>query len=170
MGMNTNNLLTKERQSVEIGLQKEEREGVAQMLYHLLADEHVLYLKARNYHWNVTGINFQQLHALFQEQYTILEQRIDEIAERIRVLGFFTPGSMDEMKTFSRLTETGHLNGNAEIMLDNLLKDNEMIVQFLRRDIPLAADTYRDVVTSGFMETLMEEHEKMAWMLRAHLS
>jgi starvation-inducible DNA-binding protein len=74
------------------------------------------------------------------------------------------------MKTFSRVTETGHLNGNAELMLDNLLKDNEMIVQFLRRDIPLAADTYRDVVTSGFMETLMEEHEKMAWMLRAHLS
>ena len=90
--MNTNNLLTKERQSVEIVLQKEEREDVAQMLYHLLADEHVLYLKARNYNWNVTGINFQQLHALFQEQYTILEQRIDEIAERIRVLGFFTPG------------------------------------------------------------------------------
>lgn len=168
--MNTNNLLTSEKQSVEIGLNTQERESVAQLLYHLLADEHVLYLKSRNYHWNVTGIHFQQLHTLFQEQYTILEQRIDEIAERIRVLGFFTPGSMDEMKTFARLKETGHLQGDAFKMIENLMHDHEMITQVLRRDAQLAADTYRDVVTSGFLETLIEEHEKMAWMLRAHLA
>jgi starvation-inducible DNA-binding protein len=168
--MNTNDLLTREKQSANIGISPANRESVSQMLYHLLADEHVLYLKTRNYHWNVTGMFFQPLHAFFQEQYTLLEARIDEVAERIRSLGFFAPGSMEEMKTFTRLEETSHLNGNAEQMLQNLLKDHEMIIQFLRRDLDLAVDTYNDAGTSDFLTALMEDHEKMAWMIRSHLT
>lgn len=166
----TTDKLTKGKAEVNIGIQQSKREGVAEMLKHLLADEHVLYIKLRNYHWNVRGIHFQQLHAFFEEQYTALAVSIDDIAERIRSLGFFAPGSMEEFRGYARLKETQHLNGHAGQMLENLLHDHEAIIQTLRKDQGAAMEQYEDAGTQDFLIALMEAHEKHAWMVRAHLA
>ena len=163
-------VLEKEKSAVNIGIEQADRNSVVNMLGLLLADEHVLYIKLRNYHWNVTGIHFQPLHEFFEEQYTELAEHIDDIAERIRSLGFLTPGSMDEFKRMSRLEETSHLNGDAQKMLENLLLDHEAIIQILRHALEVCDKEHNDTGTSDFLTALMEAHEKMAWMVRAHLA
>ncbi len=154
---------------VNIGIGSQNRVEVVKMLNQLLADEHVLYIKLRNYHWNVEGMYFQQLHALFEEQYTALSVQIDDIAERIRSLGHYAPGSMQSFEQMSRLQESGHLNGDYRLMLQNILADHEMIIQVLRHDLEAAMEEYNDAGTSDFLTALMEIHEKMAWMIRSHL-
>ncbi|MCO6490119.1 MAG: DNA starvation/stationary phase protection protein [Phaeodactylibacter sp.] len=166
----TTDQLTKRKADVNIGIQQSKREGAAELLKHLLADEHVLYIKLRNYHWNVTGIHFQPLHAFFEEQYTALAVHIDDIAERIRSLGFFAPGSMEEFGAYARLKETHHLEGDARQMLENLLHDHEALIQSLRKDQEAAMEQYGDAGTQDFLIALMEVHEKHAWMVRAHLA
>lgn len=156
-------------QSAEIGLSGETREKVAQMLSQMLADQHVLYIKLRNYHWNVTGMAFKPLHELFEEQYTQLAEFIDDTAERIRSIGFFTAGSMEAFRSQSRLVETDHLDGNAQKMIENLLRDQEAMIQILRHNVS-ELENLGDAGNADFLTALMEEHEKMAWMLRAHLS
>lgn len=155
--------------TVNIGIKSQNRQEVVKMLNQLLADEHVLYIKLRNYHWNVEGMYFQQLHALFEEQYDVLSAQIDDIAERIRSLGHYSPGSMKSFLEMSRLQESAHLGGNDRLMLQNILADHEMIIQVLRQDLEAAMDEFNDAGTSDFLTALMEAHEKMAWMIRAHL-
>ncbi len=154
---------------IEIGIPQKARKAVAEALGQLLADQHVLYIKTRNYHWNVTGMFFHPLHEMFQEQYTAMEVNIDDIAERIRSLGFFSPGSMKEFGKSARLVETDHLDGDAETMLRNLIRDHETMIQILRHDQEEAVN-HGDDGTNDFLIGLMEAHEKMAWMLRAHLA
>ena len=156
--------------SINIGISSENRSDIVALLQQLLADEHLLYMKLRNYHWNVVGIHFKELHALFQEHYTQLEPVIDDIAERIRQLGHFAPGSLQEMLQHARLEETGHLDGDATRMLQNLLNDQEMLIQVLRHDVDDTLEKYGDAGTADFLTTLMEMHEKMAWMIRVHLA
>lgn len=153
----------------EIGLSQDVREKVAIMLSQLLADQHVLYVKLRNYHWNVTGMAFKPLHDLFQEQYQELEVFIDDTAERIRSLGFFSIGTMEEFRKQSRLVETDHLDGDAQKMVENLLNDQEAIIQIIRHNAN-EAEELGDMGNNDFLIALMEAHEKMAWMLRAHLA
>lgn len=155
---------------IDIGIDAENRKAVSAALCQLLADEHILYIKTRNYHWNVTGMFFKPLHELFEEQYTAMATFIDDIAERIRSLGFFAPGSMEEFRGMARLVETNHLKGDAKQMLQNLIRDHETIIQILRHDQEAAAEKYGDDGTNDFLIALMEEHEKMVWMLRAHLN
>ncbi|MEN0004753.1 MAG: DNA starvation/stationary phase protection protein [Bacteroidota bacterium] len=154
----------------EIGIETAHRQAVANLLNQLLADEHVLYIKLRNYHWNVTGMQFKPLHELFEEQYNGLADSIDVLAERIRSLGFFAPTSMAELLQMARLKETGHLEGSATQMVKNLLADNEAISQILRHNIKQADQELNDVGTADILTALLEDHEKMAWMLRAHLA
>lgn len=161
--------LTHVKTEVNIGIAAADRNLVADALKRILADEHILYIKLRNYHWNVTGLHFQPLHAFFEEQYNAVAVYIDDTAERIRSLGFFTPGSMEAFKQHARLEETGHLNGDAEAMLANLLADHEAIIQFLRHDQEMVMEEGNDAGTQDFLIALMEAHEKHAWMLRAHL-
>ena len=155
--------------SLNIGIQESHRAEVAKLLGQLLADEHVLYIKLRNYHWNVEGMYFQPLHALFEEQYNELAVQIDDIAERIRSLGHYAPGSMAAFRELARLQESDHLGGHAENMLKNILADHEMIIQVLRHDLEDCMEKYHDAGTSDFLTALMEVHEKMAWMVRSHL-
>lgn len=162
--------LAKSENRVNIGIAEENRAKVVEILTLLLADEHVLYLKLRNYHWNVEGMFFAPLHELFEEQYDKLADAIDDIAERIRSLGYYAIGSMDEFKSMARLGESDHLNGDAKKMLQNLLVDHEMIIKVLRNDIDETQDQYKDAGTADFLTALMEDHEKMAWMLRSHLA
>jgi starvation-inducible DNA-binding protein len=118
----------------------------------------------------VEGIHFQQLHAFFEEQYDAIAGYIDEIAERIRAIGHYAPGSMGEFATLARLDEASHFDGNAQKMLSAILEDNESIIQSLRLDQDKVLEVYNDVGTQDFLVGLMQEHEKMAWMLRAHLA
>lgn len=156
--------------SIQIGIEEQQRANIAQMLNLILADEHVLYIKLRNYHWNVTGMFFQALHGLFEEQYDDIAEKIDDIAERIRSLGFFSAGSMEEFQQMTRLKESGNQNGNAEQMIKNLLADHEAIIQILRLDINHLESDYNDTGTTDFLTGLIQMHEKMAWMLRSHLA
>ncbi len=157
------------KNQINIGIEATNRDKICQMLQQLMADEHILYIKTRNYHWNVQGIHFNTLHGFFEEQYTDLAEQIDEIAERTRSLGFFAKGSMDDFIELARLEETDHLNGDATQMLKNLLLDHETIIQILRHDLE-ECENLGDMGTSDFLTGLMEAHEKMAWMLRSHLA
>ena len=138
------------------------------MLGRLLADEHVLYVKTRNFHWNVTGLDFGALHELFEKQYDALADSIDEIAERIRMLGGVAPGSMKEFLKLARLDEQPGGKLEAGKMIAALLSDHETVIRALREAIEVA-DGAGDAGTNDFLTGLLEDHEKTAWMLRAHL-
>jgi starvation-inducible DNA-binding protein len=161
--------LAVDTQQTNIGITDDNRQKISEILSQLLADEHLLYIKTRNYHWNVTGMAFKPLHELFEEQYTDMAEFIDDIAERIRSLGYFTPGSMEAFRELSRLDETDHLKGDAQQMVTNLLRDHEAVIQILRNDQDEVLEAHGDAGTQDFLIGLMEAHEKMAWMLRAHL-
>lgn len=156
--------------NINIGIDAENRSAVVGILSHLLADEHILYIKLRNYHWNIQGMSFVALHSLFEEQYDSIAETIDDVAERIRSLGAFSPGSMQEFKALSLLEETDHLDGNDKKMLENILADYEAIIQMLRINVEKTMNQYKDAGTSDFLTGIMEDHEKKAWMIRAHLS
>ena len=156
--------------TAEIGISEENRQKVATLLNHNLADEHVLYIKTRNYHWNVTGMHFRSLHEFFEEQYLELAPMIDDIAERIRSLGHYAVGSMGEFVKLTRLLETDHREGDAQGMLQSLLDDHESIIRIMREDLKKEEEAYRDAGTSDFTTGMMEKHEKMAWMIRSYLN
>lgn len=150
-----------------IGLADKARRTLTDVLNRLLADEFVLYVKTRNFHWNVVAADFAALHRFFEAQYEQLDERIDEIAERARALDGMAAGSMTDYLKLTRLTEaSSHLS--APEMLRALLADHEQLIRQLRNDIEIAADA-DDAGTGDFLTGLLEAHEKMAWMLRAHL-
>lgn len=153
----------------EIGLSKDSLQGSITLLNDALADQHVLYIKLRNYHWNVSGPRFYMLHGLFENQYDQLEGAIDDTAERVRALGGIPLGTMQEFLDRSQLSESPGAVPDADSMVSNLLADHEAIIRKLRSGIEVAADAYDDQGTSDFFTQLIQSHEKMAWMLRASL-
>lgn len=151
-----------------LGLPGKSREVSLDVLGRLLADEHVLYVKTRNFHWNVTGLDFGSLHGLFEKQYDELGETIDEVAERIRMLGGVAPGSMKEFLKLARLDEQPGGKLEAEKMLAALLSDHESVIRSLREGIESVGKA-GDAGTNDFLTGILEAHEKTAWMLRAHL-
>lgn len=149
----------------QIGLSDAQRESVCKILGGVLADEYVLYTKTRNFHWNVSGPRFNDLHKFFEGQYDDLAEKIDEVAEHIRSLGHLSPGSLSE---FSRLARLKDHSGpaTASQMCAALLADHEALIRQLRADVD-SVTGQGDAGTSDFLTGLMEEHEKMAWMLRS---
>lgn len=153
----------------EIGISDEGRRAVAAILDRLLADEYVLYTKTRNFHWNVTGPQFNDLHKFFESQYEALDNIVDEVAERSRALGHRALGSLQEFGRARTLEEsTGTVA--ARDMLQTLLSDHEAVARALRKDLVTAQETHGDAGTADFLTGLLEQHEKMAWMLRAFLT
>jgi starvation-inducible DNA-binding protein len=152
-----------------IGIGEEQRNGVVQILNGLLADEYVLYTKTRNYHWNVVGPQFNDLHKFFEAQYEELDGIVDEVAERARSLSGRAAGSLGEFARNARLKEPAGAEPDARGMIANLLADHEAVVRALRVDLETCAQRFGDAGTSDFLTGLMEQHEKMAWMLRAFL-
>ncbi len=152
------------------GIADDHRQSVANLLNILLADEFVLYVKTRNAHWNVTGSGFSELHLFFQSQYEQLDEVIDEVAERVRMIGHFAAASLGDYTGLTNLTEDKADFSKQETLVRGLLDDHETIIRLLRADIVRTAEEYRDLGTSDFLTGLMERHEKMAWMLRAYLS
>jgi starvation-inducible DNA-binding protein len=153
-----------------IDITDNDRKAVVEILNRLLSDEYVLLTKTRNYHWNVTGLQFNDLHKFFEAQYDELNEFVDEIAERARQLGGRAFGTLAEFAKTARLTEQPGTVPAAREMLTALLADHEAVIRTLRSEITPVVDTYKDVGTSDFLTGLLEKHEKMAWMLRAFLA
>ena len=154
---------------MNIGISEKDREGVVGILSKLLADEYVLYTKTRNYHWNVVGPHFTDLHKFFEDQYSQLSDDVDEIAERIRSLGGKTPATLTEFMKNSRIDEHPGEFPDTNSMVSNLVVDHEAIITNLRTDLETCDTKFHDIGTNDFLTGLMEKHEKTAWMLRSIL-
>lgn len=152
---------------LNIGIDEKQRSQIADGLSHLLADSYSLYLKTHNYHWNVTGPQFNTLHQMYEGQYTELATAVDEIAERIRSLGVRAPGSYSE---FAKLTgiEEGTGEESAEEMTRQLVLGHEAVARTARKAFG-AADEANDEPTADLLTQRMQIHEKTAWMLRSML-
>ena len=153
--------------SIDIGISEGDREAIARGLSKVLADSYTLYLKTHNYHWNVTGPMFNTLHLMFEQQYTELAMAVDVIAERIRALGVFAPGSY---KAFGAITEIEEETDvpPAEEMIRQLVIGQETVVRTARSVVPIA-DKANDEPTLDLLTQRMQIHEKNAWMLRSML-
>lgn len=149
------------------GINTEHRTVLTQALSELLADSYTLYLKTHNYHWNVTGPQFTALHELFEVHYTELATAIDEIAERIRALGAFAPGSYQAFSGLTIISEATE-QANAKEMTQDLLSSHEAIAVRIRNHLNSVAFE-SDHVSGDLMVGRLELHEKTAWMLRSLL-
>jgi starvation-inducible DNA-binding protein len=154
--------------AIDIGIAKNDREAVAGHLSKLLADTYSLYLKTHNFHWNVTGPQFNSLHAMFEVQYNALWLAADEVAERIRVLDVFAPGSYSQ---FGKLTSIKEEAGvpDWKTMVAQLVEGHE-IAAATSRDTFRAAEAVGDEGTADMVTGRLKEHEKTAWMLRSLLA
>lgn len=140
---------------------------VVEQLSGLLANSYVLYVKTHNYHWNVIGPMFSTLHMLFETQYTELALAVDEIAERIRALGAYAPGSLAAFTELATVREeTGH--PDAVQMIRNLVSDQEAIVG-VAQNVIKTAEVGGDQASADLATRRMDIHQKNAWMLRSHL-
>lgn len=151
-----------------IGIAEEHTKEICKILNTLLADEFSLYARTRNSHWNVTGPAFSVLHKFFEDQYTQLAEIMDNVAERARMLGGTAEGTLKQVTAGTRLPEAKNEAGAMKMVL-GLLHDHETVIRAVREDIGKVNDDYEDIGTAGFLEGVLEAHEKMAWMLRAHL-
>jgi starvation-inducible DNA-binding protein len=152
---------------IDIGIPEAERAKIAEGLTRVLADTYTLYLKTHNYHWNVTGPMFNTLHTMFEVQYNELWMAVDEIAERIRSLGEYAPGTY---AAYADLTSIEDDTGvpKAEAMLVNLVKGHEAVARTARAVFPLAEEA-SDEPTADLLTQRMQASEKTAWMLRSML-
>ncbi|MDX2161676.1 MAG: DNA starvation/stationary phase protection protein [bacterium] len=153
----------------DIGLNDEQRGGSIELLNRHLANGYVLYTKTRNYHWNVRSRRFAELHEFFEEQYDQLAEAVDQYAERARQLGGMAAGTLAEFLQLATLKEEPGVYPDPQTMIRNLLTDHEAVIRSLRADVDRTSDELHDTGTSDFLTAMMENHEKMAWMLRAHL-
>lgn len=153
---------------IDIGIDEAKRKLIAEGLGELLADTYTLYLKTHNFHWNITGPRFRELHLMFEEQYTELAVAVDDIAERIRTLGFPAPGTYSQFASLASIKETSGVP-SANEMVQILTEDNESVVRTSRRILPSAQDV-GDESTASLIADRMVVHEKTAWMLRSLLS
>jgi len=152
-----------------IGIQEQHRAIIANELAKLVADEYLLYTKTRNAHWNVIGPDFSAMHAFFEGQYDQLDEIIDDVAERVRSLGHRAPGSLAEFLELTQLEESPRTTRTSLDFIEDLLADHESIIRTQRPNIERFEAELGDAGTSDFITALVEQHEKMAWMLRAHL-
>ncbi len=153
---------------IDIGITEKDREKIANGLKHLLADTYILYLKTHNFHWNVTGPMFNTLHLMFEGQYDELALAVDLIAERIRALGVFAPGSFAQFKELATVKEETGTPPAVE-MISQLAKDNETLSKTAREVLPLSGKV-DDEPTNDLLTQRMQVHEKNAWMLRSLIS
>jgi len=152
-----------------IGIKKENLAAVSNELAKILSDEFVLYTKSRKAHWNVEGPDFYDKHKFFEEQYEQLDEIVDDVAERIRSLGHYAPGSLKAFLSLTKLNEDTQHGNNGSDFIKELLADHEALIYRLREQINRFANEFNDLGTSDFITGIMEIHEKMAWMLRGHL-
>lgn len=153
--------------SINIGIDSDQRKEIARGLGRLLADSYTLYLKTHNFHWNVTGPMFQTLHLMFEQHYTELAIAVDEIAERIRALGEYAPGSYAAFSKLSTVKESEDVPAAKE-MIRQLVEAHETVIRTAREIFP-AVEKASDEATADLLTGRMQIHEKTAWMLRSLL-
>lgn len=154
---------------VKIGLTEESITAGSHLLEKVLSDEFVLYTKTRKAHWCVVGPDFYNKHKYFEELYLQLEEIIDEVAERIRILGHFPVATLHAFINLTSLTENSRHGNTSEDFINELLNDHETIIFHLRGNIDNFNDKLHDAGTADYLTGLMGSHEKIAWMLRSHL-
>lgn len=152
-----------------IGIPEHDIEEIVKFLNILLADEYALYTKTRNAHWNVNSSNFHDLHKFFESQYEALDIIIDDTAERVRALGHYALGSLKDFLSVTHMDEENHDFSNPMQIIQTLINDHETIIRIIRKEIVPISEKYRDLGTADFVTGIMEQHEKMAWMLRSHI-
>ncbi|MFT4654329.1 MAG: starvation-inducible DNA-binding protein [Patiriisocius sp.] len=151
--------------NIDIGINESDRKEIASGLKKLLADSYTLYLQTHNFHWNVTGPQFRELHLMFEEHYTELAVAVDDIAERIRTLGLAAPATYKAFAELSRIKEVDGVPKAAE-MVKLLMQGHEAVVKTCREVLKLSQQA-DDESTSALVSDRMRVHEKTAWMLRA---
>tara|TARA_R110000787_G_scaffold286351_1_gene404321 strand:+ start:3396 stop:3863 length:468 start_codon:yes stop_codon:yes gene_type:complete len=151
--------------TIDIGISQSNRENIAEGLKRLLADSYTLYLQTHNFHWNVPGSQFRELHLMFEEHYTELATAVDEIAERIRTLGVAAPGTYN---AFAQLSSIEEVEGvpDAKELVSLLTKGHEQAVKTCRAASGPAQEA-DDESSAALISDRMRIHEKAAWMLRA---
>ncbi len=150
---------------IDIGIPEKNRKEISKGLSRLLADTYTLYLKTHNYHWNVTGPMFQTLHLMFEQHYNELALAVDAVAERIRSLGEYAPGSYAEYSKLSSIKEETGVP-KAKDMIRNLVHGHETVVRTCREVFPLA-EKGSDEASCDLLTQRIQTHEKTAWMLRS---
>ncbi len=153
------------KQGIKLGIKESSRQEITEGLSKLLADSYMLYIKTHNYHWNVEGPMFNTLHVMFMDQYTELWNALDLIAERIRALGEYAPGSYKEFARLTSIKESDKVP-KAMKMVEELLAGHEIVTQ-TARGLLAAADEAQDEVTCDLFTQRLQVHEKTAWMLRS---
>jgi starvation-inducible DNA-binding protein len=152
-----------------IGILENNRKKVVIELTKILATEFVLYTKTKTAHWNVEGIDFYEKHKLFEEQAQQLSDTVDNVAERIRSLDHHVPSSLSNFLRLATLKENVISKNDSKTFIKELLSDHETIISDLRKNINVFADEWEDASSSDFITGILQEHEKTAWILRAHL-
>ncbi|PSB09782.1 DNA starvation/stationary phase protection protein [Pleurocapsa sp. CCALA 161] len=152
-----------------IGLTEEQRHGVIELLNRDLADQYLLLIKTKKYHWDVVGPQFRTLHTLWEEHYNTLTINIDATAERVRALGGYPLGTAAGFIQYSSIKEHANDLPSASEMVSRLVQDHEEIIRNFREDIDKCGENYHDEGTADFLTGLMEQHEEMAWMLRSFI-
>jgi starvation-inducible DNA-binding protein len=153
---------------INIGIEREDRAAIAEGLSRVLADTYTLYLTTHNFHWNVTGPHFNSLHAMFMEQYTELWGSTDVIAERIRALGHYAPGSYAEFSKIATVPDVPKDPPKAMEMVRILVKGHETVSRIAREFIPVAEEAGDDP-TADMLTARCTVHDQTAWMLRSLL-
>ena len=157
-------------EEIGIGLEAGQRQTAVDILAAILCNQHVLYLKTRNFHWNLKGPRFHDLHEFFENQYRQLEGAIDETAERIRMLGGVSPGSMAEFLGGASLKEAAGEIIHGDDAIAALIADHDTVIRDLRGQIPRLEEVCNDMGSADFVTELLQAHEKAAWMLRSYVA
>ena len=152
---------------MDIGINEQDRKTIAQGLSHLLADTYTLYLKTHYFHWNVTGPMFNTLHLMFETQYNELALAVDLVAERIRALDVYAPGTYRDFARLTSIKETESVP-KAQDMIAELVVGHEAVCRTARSVFP-SADAASDEATADLLTQRLQVHEKTAWMLRSLL-
>ncbi len=164
----TREVFNPQMKKTKLGSKNTSHKQMADGLSTLLADSYMLYIKTHNFHWNVEGPMFNTLHLMFIDQYTELWNALDLIAERIRALGEYAPGSYKQFASLTSIKESEKVP-KATKMIEELLAGHEIVIQTARKLFPLAEDQ-NDEVSCDLLTQRLQIHEKTAWMLRSLLA
>lgn len=151
---------------VDIGIEENARNSVAEALNATLADTYSLYMKTHAYHWNVTGPQFNTLHLMFEGQYQEMWMALDTIAERVRALGVFAPVSGKQFAELSAIENADTAPPKADDMVKRLLADHETLIKRARAGLE-TAEKAGDAASADLLTMRIQTHEKTAWMLRS---
>jgi len=136
-----------------------------QQLKVILATNFCLYLKTHNYHWNIEGKDFPQFHSFLDGLYNDIWAQTDDIAEHLRRLDSYAPGSLARFQDLSDIQDATSIP-MALSMMAEIKADNDRYIYHLRAGI-VAADQANEPAVSNFLQDLLGKHQKHAWMLRS---